>query len=143
MDASVVSEASGWQLVGAGCFGSVIGWLVYAIQRHRQGVPTVRDLVALIGVIGGTAILALFPARSDLFGAYGIGLAVGFFLYFATLVVLVRRSKNFSVDWFLDGRRKRPQGTSYIPTRAEQQRQVSPPMDDEQPDPARAGHREG
>ena len=42
MDAPVVSDATGWQLLGAGCFGAVIGWLVYALQRHRQGVPTVR-----------------------------------------------------------------------------------------------------
>jgi hypothetical protein len=130
MDASVVCEATGWQLAGAGCFGGVIGWLVYALQRHRQGPPTVRDLIALIGAIGGTAVLALFPARSELFGAYGIGLAAGFFLYFAVLVVLAAISPNYGVDWFLDGRRKRPSDGWYIPSRKEQARQVPPPMDD-------------
>ena len=39
-------------------------------------------LVGLIGVIGGGAVLVLFPDSSDLFGAYGIGLAVGFFYSF-------------------------------------------------------------
>lgn len=60
-------------------------------------------------------MLALFPAKSDLFGAYGIGLAVGFFGYFLVLIVLVGFSQNFGMDWFLDGRRKRPTGEFYIP----------------------------
>lgn len=130
MDASVVCEATGWQLAGASCFGGVIGWLVYALQRNRQGPPKVRDLIALLGAIGGTAVLALFPARSELFGAYGIGLAAGFFLYFLVLVVLAAISPNFSVDWFLDGRRKRPSDGWYIPSRTEQARQAMPAMTD-------------
>lgn len=145
MDASAVNEATGWQLAGAGCFGGVIGWLVYAIQRHRKGAPTVRNLATLFGVIGGTAVLALFPARSELFGAYGIGLAIGFFLYFVTLVVFVALSNNFGADWFLDGRRKRPEEPWYVPRRAEQARNVLPPMGDAQPgaELARAPNREG
>lgn len=131
MDASVVCEATGWQLAGAGCFGGVIGWLVYALQRHRQGPPKLRDLIGLIGAIGGTAVLALFPARSQLFGAYGIGLAGGFFLYFLALVALAAISPNFGVDWFLDGRRKRPTGAWYIPSRAELARQAMPAMSDD------------
>jgi hypothetical protein len=66
----------------------------------------------------------LFPARSDLFGAYGVGLASGFFGYFLVLVVLVGVSRNFGVEWFLDGRRKRPQEPYYIPTREEQDERV-------------------
>jgi hypothetical protein len=133
MDAHVVSEATGWQLVGAGCFGSVIGWLVYAIQRHRTGAPTVRDLVTLLGAIGGTAVLALFPASSELFAAYGIGLAIGFFLYFLSLLLFVAMSDNFGVDWLLDGRRKRPEEPWHVPSRAQQASLVVPPMDDHKP----------
>ena len=47
----------------------------------------------------------MFPAKTSLFGAYGVGLATGFFLYFIVLNVLVAISPNFNVDWFLDGRR--------------------------------------
>lgn len=98
------------QLVGAGTFGVVIGWYLYYVNRHRKDEVKINDLVTLIGALGGGAILALFPARTDLFGAYGIGLFVGFFGYFVTLLFMVRRSENFDLDWFLDGRRKAPQG---------------------------------
>ena len=64
------------------------------------------DIVTLVGAIGGGAVLALFPAKSVLFGAYGIGLFIGFFGYLIVLVVLVKISDNFGVDYFLDGRRK-------------------------------------
>ena len=45
----------------------------------------------------------------------GIGLFAGFFAYLIVLAVLVRVSKNFDVDWFLDGRRKIPTGEYAIP----------------------------
>jgi len=109
------AQASVLQLWGAGCFGAFIGWYLYYINRHRKSEVQIGDLVTVIGVIGGGAVLALFPAKSDLFGAYGIGLAVGFFGYFVVLIVLVGFSQNFGMDWFLDGRRKRPTGEFYIP----------------------------
>ena len=107
--------ASLLQLLGAGAFGIIIGWFVYYINRYRKGDVQFSDLVTVIGIIGGGAVLALFPTRSDLFGAYGIGLFIGFFGYFLTLVVLVSRSKNFTVDWFLDGRRRNLDASEYIP----------------------------
>lgn len=103
------------QLLGAGCFGAVIGWYLFFLNRYRAGDVALGDLVTVVGAIGGAAILALFPAESDLFGAYGIGLAIGFFGYFLVLVGLVRRSSNFNVDWFLDGRRKEPAADQVIP----------------------------
>jgi len=96
------------QLLGAGGVGAMLGWYVYYINRHRTGDVQMSDLVTLVGVLGGGAITALFPARTDLFGAYGIGLFIGFFGYFLALLVMVAISKNFNVDWFLDGRRKKP-----------------------------------
>ncbi|MGH9932420.1 MAG: hypothetical protein ACREA9_24720 [Pyrinomonadaceae bacterium] len=38
-----------------------------------------------------------FPAKSDLFGAYGIGLAEGFFLYFIVLVIVVATRGTFEI----------------------------------------------
>jgi hypothetical protein len=108
-------SASTLQLWGAGAFGVLIGWLVYYINRYRKADVQLSDLVTLIGIIGGGAVLALFPAKTDLFGAYGIGLAVGFFLYFFVLIFLVGVSKNFTADFFLDGRRKKPTDDFYIP----------------------------
>ncbi len=105
--------ASTIQLLGAGGFGAIIGWYVYYINRYRKSDVQLGDLVTLIGVLGGGAILAIFPPKSDLFGAYGIGLFAGFFGYFLALIILVAISKQFGVEWFLDGRRKKP-GTDYI-----------------------------
>ncbi len=106
--------ASFLQLMGAGGFGVIIGWYVFYINRYRKEEVRFSDLVTVIGIIGGGAVLALFPARSDLFGAYGIGLFLGFFGYFLTLVLLVKHSKNFDVDWFLDGRRKKIDPDTYF-----------------------------
>jgi hypothetical protein len=103
------------QMLGAGLFGAVLGWQLYAIGRYRTGSRSLKDLGAIVGGIGGAAILNLFPAQSDLFGAYGIGLAVGFFAYFVALLVMVSRSDKFGVEWFLDGRRTRATGKEVIP----------------------------
>ena len=111
----VAPSASALQIWGAGAFGLLIGWYIYYINRHRKGDVQLGDLVTLIGVLGGGAILAIFPAKTDLFGAYGIGLATGFFLYFLVLLILVAISKNFNFDWFLDGRSKGPDGKVVVP----------------------------
>ena len=103
------------QLIGAGCFGVIIGWYVYYINRYRKSDVQLSDLVTVIGAIGGGAVLALFPAGTDMFGTYGIGLAIGFFGYFLVLIILVNVSPNFDADWFLDGRRKLPDGTIIVP----------------------------
>ena len=103
------------QTVGAGAFGVLIGWYVYYINRYRLGGVQFSDLVTLLGVLGGASILALFPAGTDLFGAYGIGLAIGFFGYFIVLNLLVYMSPNFTSDWFLDGRRKKAEDPWVIP----------------------------
>ncbi|MBK8426294.1 MAG: hypothetical protein IPL27_10170 [Lewinellaceae bacterium] len=103
------------QLLGAGGFGCLIGWYVYYINRYRKGDVQLSDLVTLIGVIGGGSVLALFKEGTDLFGAYGIGLFIGFFGYFLVLLLLVGISRNFNADWFLDGRRIKPSGDFEIP----------------------------
>lgn len=103
------------QVLGAMGFGSLIGWFVYYINRYRRGDVQWSDLTTLIGILGGGAILALFPEQTDLFGAYGIGLFIGFFGYFFFLMLWVRISKNFNVDWFLDGRRRKPTSSYEIP----------------------------
>lgn len=107
-------DASALQLLGAFGFGAILGWFLYFTNRYRKEVE-LGDVATLAGVLGGAAILALFPAKTDLFGAYGIGLFVGFFGYFVVLGILVARSPNFDRDWFLDGRRKAPGAGQLIP----------------------------
>ena len=109
------SSTSTLQLAGAGCFGLLLGWFLYHINRYPRGDVQLADLVTLIGAIGGGAILAIFPEKSDLFGAYGIGLAVGFFSYFLVLLIFVRISSDFTIEWFLDGRRRPPRGGFEVP----------------------------
>jgi hypothetical protein len=92
---------------GALAFGMVIGWYIYYVNRYRKGDVQIGDITSIIGAIGGAAVIALFR-DPVLFGAYGMGLAIGFFLYFLVLILLVEKSDNFDADWFLDGRRKDP-----------------------------------
>ena len=104
------------QKIGAGAFGAVVGWYVYYINRWRKDDVQLSDIVTLIGAIGGAAVLALFPEKTDLFGAYGIGLAAGFFFYFFILVILVNKAPGFSSAWFLDGRAPRLTDTEITTT---------------------------
>jgi hypothetical protein len=100
-----MQQATTVQMLGAGAFGFLIGWFVYYINRHRSAPVRFSDIAGLLGAVGGGAVLALFPAGTDLFGAYGIGLFLGFFGYLGVLAGLVTVSKNFGVDYFIDGRR--------------------------------------
>jgi len=109
------APATTLQLIGAGCFGLILGWYLYYINRYRSGPVDFGDITSMLTAIGGAGVLALFPSGSDLFGAYGIGLAAGFFLYYAILNTMVARSPNFDSDFFLDGRRRRPVEPFYIP----------------------------
>lgn len=101
-------------VVGAFAFGVLIGWYVYYVNRYRKGDVQFSDITTLIGVIGGGSLLKLFdqpgavPLSASLFGWYGTGLAVGFFGYFLVLFALVKQSKDFTMEWFLDGRRPNP-----------------------------------
>jgi hypothetical protein len=105
---AVVAEPATISLVGAFGFGAVMGWFLYYVNRYRKDEVKLTDVATLLGAIGGAAVLALFEAKSALFGAYGAGLAAGFFGYYLILLVMVARSSNFDQDWFLDGRRKPP-----------------------------------
>jgi hypothetical protein len=103
------------KMVGAFLFGVVIGWFVYHTLRYRSGPTGLDDIAKLIGMIGGAAVLVLFPEKSDLFAWYGIGLAFGFFLYFVILLIMVKKSPNFGIDWFLDGRRRKATDPDELP----------------------------
>jgi NhaP-type Na+/H+ or K+/H+ antiporter len=69
-----------FEFVGAGCFGLVIGWITYRTLRRKERAAALSDLAAVLGVVGGGVVTALYP-DPGLFAAYSIGLAVGFFAY--------------------------------------------------------------
>lgn len=108
------ASASCLQVIGAGAFGVLIGWYAYFVNRYRTDAVRANDIVAMLSAIGGAAVLTLFPAKSDLFAAYGIGLVIGFFGYFAVLLILVSRAEAFGPAWFLDGRRRAPRTDEVI-----------------------------
>jgi hypothetical protein len=117
-----------WKTGGALAFGAVIGWYLYFINRYRKGDVSIGDITTIIGAIGGAAVLSLFDRGTDTFGAYGIGLALGFFGYFLSLILLVGNSKGgFNSDWFLDGRRANPpDGWGYGPDTQQPVRPMDP-----------------
>ena len=114
-------------LLGTFLFGVVVGWQVYMINRYRTATVDLGDLATEIGLAAGGPVMNLCPSGTAMCGAYGIGMALGYFLYFLVLFSFVRRSPNFDVDWFLDGRRQAPQGDYIIP---EGTRQTSAAMGD-------------
>ena len=60
-------------------FGAVVGYIAwYAVLPGKKDVD-LKTVSSFMGVVGGGAILALFPAKTDLFLGYCWGLGVGFF----------------------------------------------------------------
>jgi hypothetical protein len=102
--ASNAVQATAFEKWGACAFGAVIGWILYFTNRYRASIQ-LADIAKLISAVGGGAVLSLFPAGTQMFAAYGLGLAGGFLLYFLILVAFVLLSKGWSLAWFLDGRR--------------------------------------
>jgi len=79
---------------GALCFGLVVGWITYRTMRRTE-TSGLSDIATVIGAVGGAAVLSLFPAQTDAFGVYSIGLAIGFFAYLIVAgVVEVKAAKN-------------------------------------------------
>jgi len=76
-------------LVGALAFGIVIGWVTYRTLRRRTDTVGLSDIATVIGAVGGAAVTALFDT-DDLFGAYCIGLFIGFFVYLIGAVTILR-----------------------------------------------------
>jgi hypothetical protein len=72
-------------VVGAGFFGLVIGWVTYRTLRRKEGASKLSDIATVFSALGGAAVTKLFD-DADLFAAYSIGLAIGFFGYFAIAV---------------------------------------------------------
>ena len=68
------------ELAGAVCFGMVIGFITYRTLRRSHETVSLSNIATVIGAVGGAAVTSMFKS-SQMFGAYCIGLAVGFFFY--------------------------------------------------------------
>lgn len=69
----------GVEIVGALCFGVVIGWVTYRTLRRTGETVALSNIATVIGAVGGAAVTALYT--KELFAWYSIGLFGGFFLY--------------------------------------------------------------
>lgn len=87
-----MTVAEALNLSGAIAFGLVIGWVASGILR-RSKRDALSDISTVIAAIGGAAITGLFAKETGAFGAYSIGLALGFFVYIAMAV------RPNSPDW--------------------------------------------
>ena len=86
---------------GALCFGLVIGWVTYRTLR-RTSKSGLSDIASVFGAIGGAAVTKLFPADSGSFPSYCVGLAIGFFLYLLTAMIVASASgKGATVNEWL------------------------------------------
>ncbi|SDM23070.1 hypothetical protein [Nonomuraea jiangxiensis] len=64
-------------VVGAVCFGLVLGWITYGTLRRGRDAAGLTELTAVLAAVGGGAVTALL-GLPDAFGGYAVGLAVGF-----------------------------------------------------------------
>jgi len=88
------------QVLGAAAFGVVTGYITYRTLR-RVKTSGISDIATVIGIVGGAAVTGIFPKDTDVFGAYGVGLAVGFFVYLAISLLLAAGTKTLSAanEW--------------------------------------------
>jgi hypothetical protein len=77
---------------GPFCFGLVIGWVTYRTLRRKAEGVALGDMAAVIGAVGGATVIGLFKAAA--FDSYCIGLAVGFFAYFVSGIVIEKKAKT-------------------------------------------------
>ncbi len=85
------------EIVGALCFGLVVGWVTYRTLRRTGETVALSNIATVIGAVGGGAVTALFDTPM-LFAWYSIGLAIGFFLY-----LILGNTVFKDVTWLGDG----------------------------------------
>ena len=86
-------------LVGSLCFGVVLGWVTSRTLR-RVKLGGLSDIATILGIIGGAAVTALFRRETGDFGAYCIGLMIGFFLYLIIAIKMIPPEDRKSIsDW--------------------------------------------
>jgi hypothetical protein len=81
-----------FEIIGAISFGLVIGWITYRTLARRTDGVAISDIATVLGSVGGAAAVGLFD-DGQLFAAYSVGLAVGFFGYLAAFAKVNGREK--------------------------------------------------
>lgn len=89
---SGVTSSSGFVLVGAICFGVVIGYITYRTLARTTDKAAITDLATVIGAVGGGVVTTLWgPANGTMFAGYSIGLLIGMVLYLVASLLIVGR----------------------------------------------------
>src|SRR4051794_33898332 len=89
--------------VGAVCFGLVVGYVTYRTLARTTTSASISDLAAVIAVVGGGTVTALFdPTTSDAFGWYSVGLLGGMAAYL--VLSLAIRGKKVTANVMGGGR---------------------------------------
>ena len=92
-------EVMTFEMFGAGCFGTVIGFVAWHVFHAGETSSDVKRLGGFIGAPLGAAVLSAFPAGTTLFAAYSSGLALGFFFVpMSRMIVYVFSSINRSLS---------------------------------------------
>jgi hypothetical protein len=73
------------EVIGASALGTVLGYVVHYLIR-RDANPGIKDLAAIIGALLGGVVFKVLVGPNET-SWYMIGLGVGFFLYWAALMV--------------------------------------------------------
>lgn len=79
-------------VVGALCFGFVVGWVTYRTLRRTGETVALSNIATVIGAVGGGAVTALFDTP-ETFAWYAIGLFLGFFGYLVLGHTVLRNSR--------------------------------------------------
>jgi uncharacterized membrane protein YeaQ/YmgE (transglycosylase-associated protein family) len=82
---------------GAICFGLMMGWITHRTLRRREGSVALSDIATVLGAVGGAAVTALFK-DAEIFGAYSVGLAAGYFGYFLVALILGKNAPEWMGD---------------------------------------------
>lgn len=82
--------------IGALCFGIVVGYLTYRTVVRIGEKVAISDLAAVLGVVGGAAVIQLFQPGTRQFGWYAIGLLGGMAVFFLLYGLMNgwRRARN-------------------------------------------------
>ena len=79
---STSASDSALVLIGALCFGVVVGYITYRTLARTTDKAAITDLASVIGAVGGGTALTLWgPADGSLFAVYSIGLVIGMAVY--------------------------------------------------------------
>jgi hypothetical protein len=82
-EAGAVSGTVPW---GIFAIGFVFGYLLYYAVKHTKQFG-IEMLSAAIGAVGGATVIGLFKPYQDWIGPYGLGLGVGFVVYFVLVLI--------------------------------------------------------